>query len=43
MDPTRTYTIATTDFAAKGALIEGVDTGVDVREAAEDWLGKQLP
>ncbi len=43
VDPTRTYTIATTDFAAKGALIEGADTGVDVRQAAEDWLGKPPP
>ncbi len=43
VDPTRTYTVATTDFAAKGAQIEGANTGMDVRQAAEGWLSRPLP
>ncbi len=41
VDPMRTYTIATTDFAAKAAQIEGMDTGADVRHVAEVWLDRQ--
>jgi 5'-nucleotidase / UDP-sugar diphosphatase len=40
IDAAKTYSVASTDFVGQ-ALGGGVDTGVDVRAAAEAWLARQ--
>jgi 5'-nucleotidase len=38
IDPTKTYTVASTAFVGEAALGSGVDTHVDARQAVEAWL-----